>query len=189
MNIDAIQFRSARSDDRDQILAVHRDGFGDHDGPVIVSLVEEMLDDPTAEPIYSFVAVSEEKIVGHVLFTSVVIELAGKPSDRPTAQILAPLAVIQDLQGKGIGTQLVKDALQHLAAAGIELVFVLGYPEYYSRFGFVPAGIRGFEAPYPIPEKNAGAWMVLELQPGVVETFEGKVKCCRALDHRQHWVE
>ena len=116
MNIDAIHVRSARSDDRDHILAVHRDAFGDDEGPMIVSLLEEMLDDPTAEPIYSFVAESEKKIVGHVLFTSVTIDPASD-SKMSNAQILAPLAVTRDLQGKGIGTRLVKDALQRLAAA------------------------------------------------------------------------
>lgn len=189
MNTDAIQVRPARSDDRDRILALHLDAFGDAEGPVIASLVEEMLDDPTAEPIYSFVAESEKKVVGHVLFTFVTIEPASDSNDGANAQILAPLAVARDLQGEGIGTQLVKDALIQLAASGCQFVFVLGYPKYYSRFGFVPAGVRGFHAPYPIPEKNADAWMVVELQADAVESFNGTVKCCKALDQQKYWVE
>ena len=189
MNTDAIQVRQARSDDRDRILALHLDAFGDDEGPVIVSLLEEMLDDPTAEPIYSFVAESEKNVVGHVLFTSVTIEPARDSNDGANAQILAPLAVTRDLQGKGIGTQLVNEALLTLSAAGVQVVFVLGYPKYYSRFGFVPAGVRGFQAPYPIPEKNADAWMVVELQADAVESLEGTVKCCAALDHQKYWVE
>ena len=105
-----------------------------------MSLLEEMLDDPTAEPTLSFVAESNDEIVGHVLFTSAMIEPASELSDCKTSQILAPLAVTRDLQGKGIGTQLVKGALLQLAASGVKIVFVLGYPKYYSRFGFVPAG-------------------------------------------------
>ena len=189
MNTDAIQVRQARSDDRDRILALHLDAFGDDEGPVIASLVEEMLEDPTAEPIYSFVAESEKNVVGHVLFTSVTIEPASDSNDEANAKILAPLAVTRDLQGKGIGTQLVNEVLLQLAAAGVQLVFVLGYPKYYSRFGFVPAGVRGFQAPYPIPEKNADAWMVVELQADAVESFNGAVKCCKALDQQKYWVE
>ena len=34
----------------------------------------------------------------------------------------------------------------------VELVFVLGHPEYYPRYGFTPAGEQGFEAPNSIPE-------------------------------------
>jgi predicted N-acetyltransferase YhbS len=189
MNTDAVQVRQAASDDRDRILAVHHDAFGDDEGPVIVSLVEEMLEDPTAEAIYSFVAESEKKVVGHVLFTSVTTEPASGTNDGATSQILAPLVVARDLQGKGIGTQLVKNALLQLAASGFQFVFVLGYPKYYSRFRFVPAGVRGFHAPYPITEKNADAWMFVKLQADAAESFEGTVKCCASLDHQKYWVE
>lgn len=107
MNSHAIQVRPARSDDRDRILAVHLDAFGGDEGPVIVSLLQEMLDDPTAEPMHTFVAELNDKIVGHVLFTSVTIESASVSTDGVTAQILAPLAVPGELHGKGIGTHLV----------------------------------------------------------------------------------
>ena len=189
MNTDAIQVRPARSDDRGRILAVHLDAFGVDEGPVIVSLLQEMLDDPTAEPMHSFVAESYDEIVGHVLFTSVTIESASVSTDGVTAQILAPLAVPSELRGKGIGTHLVKESLQLLAASGAQLVFVLGYPGYYSRFDFVPAGARGLQAPYPIPEKNEDAWMVLELEADSAKLFDGTVKCCEALSHQKYWVE
>ena len=189
MNTDAIQVRPARSEDRDRILAVHLDAFGEDEGPVIVNLLEEMLDDPTAVPMHSFVAESNDEIVGHVLFTSVIIESASGSADTVTAQILAPLAVPSELHGKGIGTCLVEEALQQLAASGVQLVFVLGYPKYYSRFGFVPAGVLGFHAPYLIPEENADAWMVLELEAEAAKSFEGTVSCCEALSHPKYWVE
>jgi predicted N-acetyltransferase YhbS len=40
-----------------------------------------------------------------------------------------------------------------------------------------------------IPQKNADAWMVLELKAGAIETTEGTVQCCDALDHQQYWIE
>lgn len=189
MNTDAIEVRPARSDDRARILAMHLDAFGNDEGPVIVRLLEEMLDDPTAEPIHSFVAESENEIVGHVLFTSVKIEPANALKDREAAQILAPLAVTRELQREGIGTHLVKEALLQLAADGVPLVFVLGYPDYYSRFGFVPAGAHGFQAPYPIASENADAWMVKELKPGAIDRCAGTVHCCSSLDHPHYWQE
>jgi predicted N-acetyltransferase YhbS len=189
MNIEEIRVRPTHSDDRDRILAVHLDGFGNAGGPLIVSLIEQMLDDPTAEPIHSFIAESIKNSVGHVLFTSVTIEPAIRTNHRVTAQILAPLAVPRAVQGQGIGTKLVKEALLYIAASGVQLVFVLGYPKFYARFGFVPAGVRGFRAPYPIPEKNADAWMVLELEGDAANSFEGTVKCCEALSHQKYWVE
>ncbi|MEM6692277.1 MAG: GNAT family N-acetyltransferase, partial [Planctomycetota bacterium] len=81
------------------------------------------------------------------------------------------------------------EALTQLKSRSIALVFVLGYPDYYSRFGFAPAGGKGFDAPYPILPKNADAWMVKELQPGAIESNEGTVRCCTSLDQPQYWQE
>ena len=182
MNTDEIQVRPAGADDRDRILAVHIDAFGNDEGPVIVSLLQEMLDDPTAKPIHSFVAESNDEIVGHVLFTSVAIDSGADSTDDVITQILAPLAVPSKLHGQGIGTHLVKESLQQLAASGVQLVFVLGYPNYYSRFGFVPAGARGLQAPYPIPEKNADAWMVLELEADAAKSFRRHGQMLRSIE-------
>ena len=153
MNPRETAFRSTTPEDRDQMLSVHRDAFGE-EGEIISSLVAEMLDDPTAEPIHSFVSERNGTIVGHVLFTAVRVESSEVP-----AQILAPLAVSTEHQKSGLGTKLVNEALTQLESQGIALVFVLGYPDYYTRFGFVPAGAQGFDAPYPILPKNADAWM------------------------------
>lgn len=185
MDLNSIQYREALSADRNSILAVHRDAFGDEDGPVIEDLLVHMLDDPTAEPIYSFVAEIKESILGHVLFTSVKIE----PHQDTTAQILAPLAVAKNVQGQAIGTRLVTNALQKLSQEGVDLVFVLGYPSYYTRFGFQPAGVHGFQAPYHIAAENADAWMVLELKAGAIERCPGRIECCDSLNHEQYWME
>lgn len=185
MTATAFLIRKSRDGDRERILAVHRNAFGDDEGPVIANLVAEMLADPTGEPIFSLVAELGDIIVGHVLFTSVTLE----PNSEVSAQILAPLAVTRDQQGQCIGSRLVKDGFVQLMEAGVELVLVLGYPDYYSRFGFAPAGARGFPAPYPILPKNADAWMVTELSPGAIEKYEGTVRCSKALDHPQYWQE
>ena len=59
----------------------------------------------------------------------------------------------------------------------------------YPKYGFAPAGIRGFEAPYPIASKNSDAWMVQELTPGIIDRVNGQVICANALDHPKHWQE
>lgn len=185
MNSNAVQIRVSDDGDRARILAVHQDAFGVEEGPVIANLVEEMLADSSGEPIFSLVAELGDDLVGHVLFTSVAVE----PNSEVSAQILAPLAVTRDRHGQGIGSRLVRDGFVHLQQSGVELVFVLGYPDYYSRFGFAPAGVRGFQAPYPILPKNADAWMVHELASGAIKRYEGKIRCSKALDHPQYWQE
>lgn len=184
--MDRVTVRFAAAEDRAAILGIHEAAFGSAEGPVIVTLVTDLLDDITARPLHSLVAEADGRVVGHVLFTTVKIRPGG---GAVSAQILAPLAVVPGQQGKGVGGALVKEGLRQLAAAGVALVFVLGYPDYYSRFGFRPARALGFAAPYPIPVAHDAAWMVLELRPGVIGRVRGRVQCAAALNDPRHWRE
>jgi putative acetyltransferase len=179
-----MKIRSSVETDLDALLDINVKAFGEKEGPVVAGLVDALLEDPSAEPRLSLIAVREDKVIGHVLFTKVRIASADR-----SASILAPLAVHPDVQNQGIGSQLVREGLRLLAESGCELVFVLGHPGYYPRFGFRPAGELGFEAPYPIPEEAAGAWMVQELQPGVLEDVLGNVICADALNKPEYWAE
>ena len=111
-------------------------------------------------PILSLVAIENNKLIGHILYTKAVVI---QTEILISAQILAPLAILPEEQKKGIGEKLINEGLRLLKASGTELVFVLGHPAYYPRCGFIPAGEQGFEAPYPIPEEHSGAWMIQEL--------------------------
>jgi predicted N-acetyltransferase YhbS len=186
MRIGQWTVRESAPADRDRIGGLHRAAFGHAEGPVIERLVAAMLDDPTAEPVLSLLAEAGGELLGHVLFTAARV-VPG--ADGVTAAILAPLAVRPDGQGLGIGTALARDGLERLRADGVGLVFVLGHIDYYPRLGFRPAGEHGFMAPYPIPDAVADAWMVQELQPGIIGRVAGTVQCCAALDHPGHWIE
>jgi predicted N-acetyltransferase YhbS len=181
-----VLIRKARSADTRSVTDTIIAAFGDTEGKVIAELVDNLLADPTAQPLLSLVAVVEDRVVGHVLFTNVRIEAAAL--DLP-ASILAPLAVRPDLQGRGIGGKLIAEGLQQLKDAGVALVFVLGYPDYYTRHGFSPAGGCGLDAPYPILPKNADAWMVQALEPGVLGEVTGVVTCAESLGDEKYWVE
>jgi len=160
--------------------------FGEEEGQAVVGLVCGLLDDETARPLLSLVAEMEGRIVGHVLFSSVRVQSKGQSVP---AQILAPLAVSKDHQRKGVGGALINEGLRQLAASEVELIFVLGHPGYYPRFGFRPAGTLGFEAPYPIPAEHEAAWMVRELKAGVIGSVRGKIRCATTLEQPQHWQE
>ena len=164
---------------------MHRLAFGADEGPEIVNLVSNLFNDPSALPLYSYVALTGGEIVGHILFTRVTIDT----NEDISSQILAPLAVSPDHQGIGVGTKLIARGLDDLAKAGVALVFVLGHPGYYPRAGFRPALELGLAAPYPIPEKNADAWMVQDLRGGLAGNVSGCVQCSDVLNEPQHWRE
>jgi putative acetyltransferase len=181
-----VQIRQSIQSDLQAISDLAMASFGNAEGPVIVRLIGDLLTDATAQPVLSLVAIVNERIVGHVLFSKVRLE---PPGQKVSAVLLAPLAVHPDFQSRGIGGQLVTEGLQRLSDSGVQLVFVLGHPAYYPRFGFAAAGVRGFEAPYPIPPQNAGAWMVRELHPGAIGSMRGQVICADALADPKYWRE
>ena len=63
---------------------------------------------------------------------------AGVKAAREDALALGPMAVLPSHQNRGIGTRLVRDGLEACRGRGAPLVFVLGHPGFYPRFGFVP---------------------------------------------------
>lgn len=178
-----ILIREAVGADLNEVLSIERLAFG-YDKEA--DLVRDLLNDKSAKPLYSLLAFIGAKAVGHILFTSA--RLQGAQNDTSIA-LLAPLAVLPEFQKQGVGGQLIKSGLQHLADAGVDLVFVLGHPGYYPRYGFKTAGVLGFEAPYSIPEACADAWMVQELRQGVIGSVSGIVKCADMLDKPEHWRE
>lgn len=181
-----MKIRTTTESDLAAVLNVETEAFG-HEKEA--KLVDGLLHDPTAAPLLSLLAFEDEEPVGHILFTKVRI-VDGEGSECTiSAAILAPLAVVPLAQGKGVGGKLIEEGLRLLKERGVELVFVLGHPGYYPRHGFRPAGVLGFEAPYPIPEKHAAAWMVQELRPGVIGGITGRVACADALDRPEHWRE
>jgi predicted N-acetyltransferase YhbS len=181
-----MQIQKTTTDDELAIRQVHEAAFGPEEGPAIADLVASLLEDPGASPMISLLACAESAPIGHVLITRVRIS---EPDSPAFAHILAPLAVIPEHQGQGVGSQLVRRGLTDLSESECELVFVLGHPGYYPRFGFQPAGCLGFSAPHPIPEENSDAWMVLELRQGTIGNLSGTVQCADALNAPQHWRE
>lgn len=178
-----MQIREADESDLNDVLRVEREAFGNDQ---IAKLVEELLDDPSARPLTSLLAFQGDRAVGHILFSSAHLV---DTEDTVSIAILAPLAVVPDAQKQGVGGRLIQRGLELMSESGVELVFVLGHPGYYPRHGFEPAGCLGFEAPYPIPNIHADAWMVQSLRPGVMGSAAGKVVCADALDEPEHWRE
>lgn len=181
-----VKVRNASEADRPAVLGVVIAAFGNTQGREIADLVTRLLTDPSAQPLVSLVATVNERVVGYVLYTNVRVEDSIQPV---CASILAPLAVHPQYQNRGVGGRLILDGLKQLKQAGVELVFVLGHPDYYPKYGFSVAGKRGLKAPYPIAPKNSGAWMVQEIRSDILERVSGKVVCADALNDPKHWRE
>ena len=183
-----VRIKAASESDLAEILAVTRAAF---DSDVEADLVRRLVNDPTARPVLSLLATKGGRAVGHILFTAARWTRVDSETQRtaPSLAILAPLSVVPVEQRRGVGGRLIESGLARLAASGVDLVFVLGHPAYYPRHDFVPAGRLGFEAPYPIPERHADAWMVKALSPDMIGSVRGKVACADVLNDPVYWRE
>jgi putative acetyltransferase len=118
----------------------------------------------------SLVAVNDDRIVGHILFSPVTIEKAEKTVP---ALGLAPMAVLPEFQRQGVGSLLVRSGLAECREASHLVVVVLGHPDYYPRFGFVPSTRHGIKSEFDVPDE---VFMIVELTEGALSDCAGTVK-------------
>lgn len=139
----ALCVRAATPADREAIRAVERAAFPtaaeadlvdalERDGDVTLSLVVEV----------------GGEVVGHLLCSRMVADADGQALD---AWALGPIAVRPERQGEGMGGAMTWEAIARAEAAGAQIMFVLGEPDYYGRFGFRAEAAAPFDSPYAGP--------------------------------------
>ncbi|MEZ5936718.1 MAG: N-acetyltransferase [Hyphomonadaceae bacterium] len=124
--------------------------FGQSDEAGIIRRLEQ-----DGSVYLQIVAVEDERIIGHALFYHVGV--LGKLG----ALGLGPISVEPDRQKQGVGAMLINFGVEVCREAGVPLIFVLGSPDYYPKFGFTEANAEPFEAPWRGPH-----FMALRLRHG-----------------------
>jgi putative acetyltransferase len=163
-----VNIRPERPADAAAIDAVNRAAFGQ---PAEATLVADLRDQ--ASPLVSLVADAGTEIVGHVLFSPVML------TNHADVKImgLAPMAVLPAMQRRGIGSTLARAGLDACTRLGCDAVVVLGHAQYYPRFGFRPASAFGLRCEYDVPDE---VFMALELAPGRLAGKSGTIRYHRA---------
>jgi predicted N-acetyltransferase YhbS len=82
-------------------------------------------------------------------------------------------------QGEKIGTLLIITATNVVIQMGYQIIFVIGNPAYYTRFGFMDAFEFGLRLPYEPP---SGTLMVASLFPGALQGISGRVHYSMAFE-------
>lgn len=120
---------------------------------------------------HSLVAVTDEKVVGHVAFSRVTIN----GEDKGWLG-LGPISVLPDSQKQGVGSQLINAGLALIREKGARGCVLEGSPAYYNRFGFQSYPQLFYEGA-PAPEYFMALPFYDELPSGKVEfhtAFYGK---------------
>ncbi len=160
-----LKIRPETAVDAANVYAVEAAAF---DRPAEAELVQKLQQSDVAT--ISLVAWLDDEVVGHILFSPVAVK-DGEGGEF-TAVSLGPVAVSPSHQNAGIGSELCRSGLAACLQAGYELVFVLGHPNYYPRFGFTPSAPHDLHCQFNAPVE---AFMVLELAPGALQGKRGTV--------------
>jgi putative acetyltransferase len=118
------------------------DAFGPGD-EIVADLVEALRTFPGTDPL-ELVAESAGGVTGHVMLTRSLLDA---PRRLVGVTVLSPLSVTPAHQGRGVGTALVRAAIESATASGAPALFLEGDPRYYGRHGFVAAAELGFRKP------------------------------------------
>jgi len=129
-------------------------------------LIERIRGSKNFVPGLSLVAEKNGKIVGHLLLSKIKI----KGEKVYKSLILAPLAVLPELQKQGIGEKLIKEGLKKARELGFSSVIVVGHKDYYPKFGFEKASKWNIKCSFEVPDE---AFMAIELNNGALAEKSG----------------
>jgi len=156
--------RTETPGDHDAVRELNRRAFGQEDE---AELVDRLREEGYAR--LSLVAVSDGRVVGHILFSDLPIQTRDGPVP---ALSLAPMAVLPEHQRRGIGSELVCEGLRRCQERGHRIVLVVGHPEFYPRFGFSHELTRAIDSPF----SGQAAFMATELVPRALQGVRGRIQ-------------
>ena len=141
--------RQERSEDYDEVYCVVKEAFesAEYSDGTEQNLVVELRKCKSFIPELSLVAVEDDKIVGHILFTKAIVQSV-------EVLALAPLSVLPEYQNRGIGLALMKAGHSIAKSLGYEYSVVLGHSKYYPKAGYIPASEYGIKAPFEVEDEN-----------------------------------
>ena len=105
-------------------------------------------------PELSLIAEENNKIIGHIMLTKLLIE-------NHIILALAPLYVLPEKQYQGVGSALIAEAHKRAKSLGYNYSVVLGSEKYYPKFGYLPAENFNILPPFEVPQEN---FMALKLR-------------------------
>jgi putative acetyltransferase len=154
-----IRIREETPEDVAAVREVNRQAFGQDEEGALVDALRA-----SGAVLLSLVAVQDHQVVGHIMYSPLQVGVV-------TGAALAPMAVLPDHQGQGIGSQLVRAGTSRLKESGCPFIIVVGHAHYYPRFGFTPASDWGITCEWEVP---AEAFMLLVLDHARMASVSGR---------------
>ncbi|MGE0876507.1 MAG: GNAT family N-acetyltransferase [Burkholderiales bacterium] len=177
----SVRIRLAARSDREGIRAVHLRAFPEGEGRLVANLASDLLDEETQPETIALVAETGGGVVGHIAFSPVTADTRGDWR----GYILAPLGVLPEHHGAGIGSMLVEGGIELLSGKMAGVVLVYGDPRYYGRFGFSAEAAAGFVPPYAL--RHPFGWQARVLHGAGPNGRVVRISCVRPLRDPALW--
>lgn len=147
--MDALNIRQEEPADYSAVYEVIKKAFvnAEHGDGKEQDLVVKLRHSKVFIPELSIVALYNNSIAGHILFTEALV-------NDTKVLALAPLSVLPLYQNMGIGMSLIKQGHKIAIELGYTHSVVLGYPEYYSKAGYTQACKYGIFPPFDVESEN-----------------------------------
>lgn len=147
------KIRAERADDAAAIASVIKMAYADitYSDHREHLMVDRLRQTDAFLPALSLVSLVNDKPVGHILLTRAHIR-----SEKALVETLAlaPLSIVPEQQGRGIGRSLVEHAHRQAAMIGFTSIVLVGVPEYFRRLGYRPLRNYPIVLPFAAPDEN-----------------------------------
>ena len=169
--MDNIIIRNETPDDYSAVEHVIREAFFNHycEGCTEHYLAHIMRTSSSFIKELDFAAEINGEIAGSIMYSKAkILRDSGK---EVCVLCFGPIAVLPKYQCQGIGSRLIKHSLSKAESMGYGAVLIMGDPDYYCRFGFVPAEKYGIGT---AGNMYAAALLALELKEGELAGCAGR---------------
>lgn len=133
-------------------------------------LVDRLRDKGLHVPELCLVATTGNTLLGHIFMSRIAIR---SPHNRFDALALAPVSIVPEYQGKGIGSALIETVHQKARRLQFKRIVLVGHEGYYERFGYQHTADHDIQFPFDVPVENG---FILGLNPGALKGVEGMVE-------------
>lgn len=173
-------YKGREQDIADFFSATFTASEGAEEGALIGNLARNLVNGTPDHDLFVFTAQRAGAIIGGIIFS----RLSYDQDDR-TVFVLAPVAVMTEQQGRGVGQRLLNHGLAVLKNAGVDAVVTYGDPAYYSKVGFSPMTETFAAAPFALSRPEG--WLGQSLTDREMTPLTGSSRCVDALNDPVFW--
>jgi predicted N-acetyltransferase YhbS len=156
------------------------DSEGETEGALIGSLAHDLMTKADRNTLRVFIAQEKDIVVGCIFFSEMTFQ---KSSQK--AYLLAPVAILTQYQGKGIGQKLIHFAHDILKKEGVDIVITYGDIRFYEKVGYLPISEEIIQAPLKLSYPEG--WLAQSLKQNPIQSIQGKSFCISEFNNPQYW--